>query len=136
MPRTFDDDQALLDGLLRDAVRASGDGEVLDVHDRAVELATAARGGDDAASDELAALVGGLDVRGAELLVRSLTRWFQLANLAEDNERIRRLQAREAANGDGPGPARWPTRSHAWQPRAPAPTSWASCWSRPRCGWC
>ncbi|HYI35322.1 MAG TPA: phosphoenolpyruvate carboxylase [Thermoleophilaceae bacterium] len=102
MPRTFDDDQALLDGLLRDAVRASGDGEVLEVHDRAVELAKAARAGDDDASDELAALVGGLDVRGAELLVRSLTRWFQLVNLAEDNERIRRLLARESANGDAP----------------------------------
>ena len=36
------------------------------------------------------------------MLVRSLTRWFQLANLAEDNERIRRLQARESANGDAP----------------------------------
>ena len=41
-------------------------------------------------------------MRGAELLVRSLTRWFQLANLAEDNERIRRLLARESANGDAP----------------------------------
>ena len=102
MARTFDDDQALLDELLRDAVRAAGDGEVLEVHDRAVELATAARGGDDAASERLAELVAGLDVRGAELLVRSLTRWFQLVNLAEDNERIRRLQAREAANGDTP----------------------------------
>ena len=72
------------------------------MHDRAVELATAARGGDDAASDDLAALVAGLDIRGAELLVRSLTRWFQLANLAEDNERIRRLLARESANGGSP----------------------------------
>ena len=66
MPRTFEDDQALLDELLRDAVRAGGDGEVLDVHDRAVELATAARGGDDGASDALAELVAGLDLRGAE----------------------------------------------------------------------
>ncbi len=98
MPRSFDDDQALLDDLLRDAVRASGDGHVLELHDRAVELARSARAGDDAASDDLAALVARLDVAQAELLVRSLTRWFQLANLAEDNERIRRLQAR----GDEP----------------------------------
>ena len=102
MPRTFEDDQALLDELLRDAVRAGGDGEVLDLHDRAVELARSARGGDAAASDELAALVAALDVAQAELLVRSLTRWFQLVNLAEDNERIRRLQAREAAHPDRP----------------------------------
>ncbi len=104
MARTFEDDQALLDELLRDAVRAGGDGEVLELHDRAVELAVAARAGDDGASDELAGLVAGLDVDTAGLLVRSLTRWFQLSNLAEDNERIRRIQAREARDGDSPRP--------------------------------
>ena len=40
----------------------------------------------------------------AEVLVRSLTRWFQLINLAEDNERIRRLRERERR--DAPAPRR------------------------------
>ena len=37
-----------------------------------------------------------LSVERAEVLVRALTRWFQLVNLAEDNERVRRLRAADA----------------------------------------
>ena len=39
-----------------------------------------------------------------EVLVRALTRWFQLVNLAEDNERVRRLRARDAADPERPRP--------------------------------
>ena len=34
--------------------------------------------------------------------MRSLSRWFQLVNLAEDNERVRRLRRRERGLGDTP----------------------------------
>ena len=34
--------------------------------------------------------------------MRSLSRWFQLINLAEDNERVRRLRRRERGLGDAP----------------------------------
>ena len=34
--------------------------------------------------------------------MRSLSRWFQLVNLAEDNERVRRLRRREHGLGDTP----------------------------------
>ena len=34
--------------------------------------------------------------------MRALTRWFQLVNLAEDNERVRRLRARDAGEPDRP----------------------------------
>ncbi len=34
--------------------------------------------------------------------MRSLSRWFQLINLAEDNERVRRLRRRERAHADAP----------------------------------
>ena len=34
--------------------------------------------------------------------MRSLSRWFQLMNLAEDNERVRRLRRRERGLGDAP----------------------------------
>ena len=60
--------------------------------------------GDAGAADALAALVAGLGLEDAEVLVRSLTRWFQLVNLAEDNERIRRLIARERRDPDLPLP--------------------------------
>ena len=43
----------------------------------------------------------------ADMLIRSLTRWFQLLNLAEDNERVRRLRARGDEN---PGSVRHAVR--------------------------
>ena len=36
------------------------------------------------------------------MLIRSLTRWFQLVNLAEDNERVRRLRPRARARARAP----------------------------------
>jgi phosphoenolpyruvate carboxylase len=100
--RTFDDDQALLDDVLADVIRR-GDGEAaLALLDRATTLAQAARAGEEAAGEELAGLVAGLDVPAAEALVRSLTRRFELVNLAEDNERVRRIYAREAREWPSP----------------------------------
>ncbi len=101
--RTFADDEALLMAVLAEVVRA-GDGDgALDLHARSVALAQRARAGEPDAPDELAALVAGLSVAEADVLIRSLTRWFQLVNLAEDNERVRRLRARGA---DNPGSVR------------------------------
>ncbi len=69
---------------------------VLEMHERAVGLARRARTGEETAADELAALVAGMDLHAVQVLVRSLTRWFQLINLAEDNERVRRIRHRAA----------------------------------------
>src|SRR4029078_12638529 len=60
--------------------------------------------GDAAPADERARLAAELGMEQVEVLVRSLTRWFQLVNLAEDNERIRRLIARERRDPDLPLP--------------------------------
>ncbi len=72
----------------------------------AIELGRAARAGDAAAADGLSALIAGLDGARTEVLVRALTRWFQLINLAEDSERVRRLADRDARAADDPGYAR------------------------------
>ena len=93
--RTFDDDQDLLIGVLTEVIRDAEGDDALELHSRTVELSTAAREGDATASEDLAALAADLDEQQAELLVRSLTKWFELTNLAEDNERIRRIRARE-----------------------------------------
>jgi phosphoenolpyruvate carboxylase len=66
--------------------------------DEAIDLGRRARDGEAGAADRLAALVAGLDLERTEVLVRALTRWFQLINLAEDNERVRRLAERDAAD--------------------------------------
>jgi phosphoenolpyruvate carboxylase len=103
-PRTFADDQELLAAVLAEVIRdAEGEG-ALGLHERAVELAWAARNGDDAAGEQLAELIAERDPAELEVLVRSLTRWFQLGNLAEDNERIRRIRARELREAPAPRP--------------------------------
>ncbi len=100
--RDFDDDEALLTEVFHAVLRASdGEAAVL-LLDEAVSLGRAGRDGDEAAADRLAALVAGLDLEQAELLVRSLTRWFQLVNLAEDNERVRRVRRREQREAPAP----------------------------------
>ncbi len=100
--RTFDADVALLSGVLDDVICAAGSEETLAVRTRAVQLATRARAGDEAAGDELTELIAGRSLAELELLVRSLTRWFHLINLAEDNERVRRIRAREAREAPRP----------------------------------
>jgi phosphoenolpyruvate carboxylase len=102
--RTLEADQDLLADVLGEVVRHGAGERALALHHRTVELAQRARAGDAAGADELAALVAGLDISDAEVLVRSLTRWFQLVNLAEDNERIRRLIARERRDPEAPRP--------------------------------
>jgi phosphoenolpyruvate carboxylase len=102
--RTLEADLDLLADVLGEVVRHGADERALALHQRTVQLARRARAGDATAADELAALVAGLDIADAEVLVRSLTRWFQLVNLAEDNERIRRLIARERRDPEAPRP--------------------------------
>lgn len=101
-PRGFADDEALLRDILEEVI-AAGEGEhALTLHRRAIALGQALRGGDEAAGLELEALVGRASVDDLQVLIRSLTRWFQLVNLAEDNERVRRLRIRESAEAPAP----------------------------------
>jgi len=100
--RSFAADQALLAGVLADVVGRAEGPRALELHEEAVTLARAAREGDESAAERLAALVARLGAGEAEILVRSLTRWFQLMNLAEDNERIRRVRTREIREAPAP----------------------------------
>jgi phosphoenolpyruvate carboxylase len=100
--RSFAADRALLAGVLAEVVGRAEGPRAVELHDEAVTLARAAREGDGSAAERLAALVGRLGAGEAEILVRSLTRWFQLMNLAEDNERIRRVRARESREAPAP----------------------------------
>ena len=53
------------------------------------------RAGDDGGSDELAALLAGIDPQRAEGLVRAFTVYFQLINLAEEIHRVRVNRTRD-----------------------------------------
>jgi phosphoenolpyruvate carboxylase len=100
--RTFVDDQALLRELFTAVLTASEGEELVALHERAAALGKRSRAGDAGATRELEELVAGLTLDDAQVLMRSLSRWFQLMNLAEDNERVRRLRRRERGLGDAP----------------------------------
>ena len=102
--RTFADDQELLTSVLAEVIRDAEGEDAFALHERTVELAREARAGDEGAGERLAELIGGLEIRELEVLVRSLTRWFELGNLAEDNERVRRIRARELREAPAPRP--------------------------------
>jgi phosphoenolpyruvate carboxylase len=101
--RTLSDDVYLLAGLLGEVLRESGGERAFVQTETARTLAKNLRGGDAQAGAELDALVRGLPDDEAETLVRAFTNYFQLINLAEDSERIRRIRNREVAEG---GPRR------------------------------
>ena len=101
-PSAFAQDEELLTDVLREVIALGEGPEAVALLDDTIALGRRARLGDETAADELAELVGGLELDQAEVLVRALTRWFQLINLAEDNERVRRLRARDVADPDRP----------------------------------
>ncbi len=101
-PSAFAQDEELLTDVLREVITLGEGPEAVALLDDAIELGRRARLGDASAADELAELIGGLELDQTEVLVRALTRWFQLINLAEDNERVRRLRARDVADPDRP----------------------------------
>jgi phosphoenolpyruvate carboxylase len=98
----FAAEEALLTEVLHEVITLSDGPDAVALLEEAIELGRAARAGDAAAADGLAALIAGLDGAHTEVLVRALTRWFQLINLAEDSERVRRLSDRDAARPDVP----------------------------------
>lgn len=60
------------------------------------------REGDDAAGDELHALLGTLDERQIQLVIRAFSIFLELANLAEDRQRVRVLRRRDLESYPAP----------------------------------
>ncbi|HLL50027.1 MAG TPA: phosphoenolpyruvate carboxylase, partial [Thermomicrobiales bacterium] len=98
-PRSLSDDVHLLAGLLGEVLRGSDGEGAFNQTETVRNLAKNLRTGDASAGIELDALVRGLEDDEAETLVRAFTNYFQLINLAEDSERIRRIRSREAVGG-------------------------------------
>ncbi len=93
--RTLSDDVFLLGDLLGEVIQTQAGDAAFAMEEEARGLGKAFRGGRREAGDDLAALVAGLRVDEARVLIRAFTNYFQLVNLAEDNERIRRIRRRE-----------------------------------------
>ncbi len=100
--RTLSDDVYLLGDLLGEVLRTQAGQAAFDLEEEARALAKGFRAGQTAAGDHLAALVAGTSTEQARVLIRAFTGYFQLVNLAEDNERVRRIRRREAVNHPAP----------------------------------
>ena len=100
--RTLHDDIDLLGGLLGEVIQAQEPGEAFALEERARALGKALRSGEETAHEQLSTLVAGLSIDEATVLVRAFTSYFRLVNLAEDNERVRRVRAREQEDRTAP----------------------------------
>ena len=100
--RGLSDDIFLLGDILGDVIQRLAGDEMFATEEEARALGKAFRAEGDAAGDRLALLVAGASIDEANVLVRAFTNYFQLVNLAEDNERIRRIRARELATHPAP----------------------------------
>ncbi len=94
--RTISDDIYFLGDLLGEVITAQAGTDNFDLEEAVRSLAKAHRTGDPEAGAELSALVSGLSIDESVLLIRAFTSYFQLINLSEDNERVRRIRQREA----------------------------------------
>ena len=102
--RALHDDIGLLGGLLGEVIQAQEPAGAFVLEERARALGRALRSGEGTAAERLAALVAGLSIEETTVLVRAFTSYFSLVNLAEDNERVRRIRAR--ARKELPAPRR------------------------------
>ena len=100
--RTLSDDIYLLAGTLGDVIQSLAGEDAFALEEHVRNLAKDLRSGALDASEELEAIVHGADTADLRILIRAFTNYFQLINLAEDNERIRRLSRREHAEPDEP----------------------------------
>jgi len=92
----------LLGALLGQVIAEQGGPELLDLVERCRLRSIAYReSGDEAAERALAAELDRLDVDGAESLANAFALYFQLVNLAEERDTVRRLKS----EGGEPGPS-------------------------------
>ena len=102
-PRTYADDEALLGGVLDEVICAVEGPEALELHrrgDRARRALAQRRRRARPTSSRSSSRAS--SCTQIVLLIRMLTRWFQLMNLAEDLDRVRRIRKLDAQ----PGPRR------------------------------
>lgn len=102
--RSLSDDIYLLAGLLGEVIQAQAGEDAFALEERVRAHGKMYRAGEDANGDAFAAAVSGIAMDDAEMLIRAFTNYFQLINLSEDNERVRRIRKREA--DDYPAPRR------------------------------
>jgi phosphoenolpyruvate carboxylase len=100
--RSLSDDVYLLAGLLGKVIQSLAGEEAFQLEEDVRNLAKQFRSGDEFAGLTLQERVRVAGTGDLRMLIRAFTNYFQLINISEDNERIRRLRHRERAHADQP----------------------------------
>ncbi|HEV2129054.1 MAG TPA: phosphoenolpyruvate carboxylase [Thermomicrobiales bacterium] len=100
--RRLSDDVYLLAGLLGEVITSMAGEDAFELEEAARALAKRLRRGDESAGQQLEMLISESNTDDLRILIRAFTNYFQLINLAEDNERIRRVRSRELASPNEP----------------------------------
>ena len=100
--RTLSDDIYLLGDLLGEVIRTQAGEKAYHLEEDVRALGKAFRAGDQTAGNRLETMVAGCSIEEASVLTRAFTNYFQLINLSEDNERVRRIRKREAERYPAP----------------------------------
>jgi phosphoenolpyruvate carboxylase len=85
-----------LGNLLGNVIRYQHDDAAFELVERVRKAAKARRSGDQAAAAELRSTIDGLDLASLRVLSKAFSNYFQLINIAEDQQRIRVLRQRES----------------------------------------
>ncbi|CAG1011362.1 partial Phosphoenolpyruvate carboxylase, partial [Anaerolineae bacterium] len=88
-------DIRLLGGLLGTVIRAQHGESQFQLVEQIRSLARARRKGDATAGEALRTQIAGLDLESLRVLIKAFSNYFQLINIAEDQQRIRVLRGRE-----------------------------------------
>ncbi len=89
-------DIKLLAGLLGVVIREQHGDDAFELVEQVRNNAKGRRRGDQAAEAALRTTIDGLDVKSLRVLTKAFSNYFQLINIAEDQQRIRVLRSREA----------------------------------------
>lgn len=95
-PNALSADIRLLGNLLGMVIWEQHGQEALDLVERVRAAAKARRANQPGAAENLTGIIGGLDLESWRILVKAFGSYFQLINIAEDQQRIRVLRQREA----------------------------------------
>lgn len=101
-PRSFSSDLYLLVGILGEVIQETAGTDAFELEEAVRAGAKSLRAGDPEAGPHLDALIRGADSDELRMLIRAFTNYFQLNNIVEDSERIRRVRRREAADPTAP----------------------------------
>jgi phosphoenolpyruvate carboxylase len=100
--RTLTDDIYLLGDLLGEVIQSQAGEDAFALEEQVRALGKEFRSGKVEAATELAGVVRDISIGDAEMLIRAFTNYFQLVNLCEDNERVRRVRRHEREGAPAP----------------------------------